>query len=322
MTKQKLAIISGVSGQDGSYLSELLLQKGYKVVGLKRRTSLINTDRIDHLLDNPNFSLVYWDVHDTTRYFALIKEYQPDEIYNLAAQSHVKVSFIVPEETFLNASTSTLRWLEAIKTLKPDTKFYQASSSELYGDEPCPLTGFDENSKMSPASPYAIGKLAAHHLVRNYRISYGLFACSGILFNHTSPRRGENFVCRKIVDGVKAIRDGKQKELFLGNLDAVRDFSHSQDCVEMMFLMMQQDKPDDFVIGSGETISIRDFCATAFDLASLNWEDYVRIDPKFFRPHEVPFLKANTLKAQKQLGWKPKFSIEEIIKDLYEGNSK
>ena len=257
---QKTAIISGVCGQDGSYLAEFLLSKGYTVVGLKRRTSLINTARVDHLFpSNPNFILEYHDLSDASSTWRLISKYQPDEFYNLAAQSHVKVSFDVPEDTIHGITIGTLHILEAIRSLVPNCRFYQASSSEMYGDAPCPETGYTETSRMTPASPYACAKLFAHNLVRNYRHSYGIHGSCGILFNHESERRGETFVTRKITTAAARIKLGLQENIALGNLDAYRDWGYAGDYVKAMWMMLQQDEPDDYVIATRKTTTVRDF---------------------------------------------------------------
>lgn len=315
----KTALITGVTGQDGSYLSELLLSKGYKVVGIKRRTSLINTERIDQSYTNPNFVLEYGSLHDAACFWKLLTKHAPDEIYNLAAQSHVRVSFEVPEETVDSIAMGTLRLMNAYKEVCPNAKFYQASSSEMYGDNP--RTPFDENSRMTPASPYACAKLFSHNLVRNYREAYNLHASSGILFNHESPRRGETFVTRKITMAAARIKLGMQKELRLGNLDAKRDWGFAGDYVEAMWKMLQQDSPDDYVVATGRARTVREFLEYVFRYAQLgNYEDYICIDPRYFRPHEVPFLVGNPSKAKKNLGWEPRVSFEELAKLMYESD--
>ena len=319
----KTAIITGVTGQDGSYLSELLLSKGYRVVGLKRRTSLINTDRVDLFYDNPNFVLEYWDLNDVGSLYRLINQYEPDEIYNLAAQSHVRVSFDIPEHTVDGVALGTLRILEAIRNINRDIKFYQASSSEMYGDAPCPKTGYTEKSKMPPASPYACAKLFSHNLVRNYRESYGLHASSGILFNHESPRRGETFVTRKITQAAARIKLGLQDKLYLGNLNAKRDWGFAGDYVEAMWLMLQADNADDYVIATGRTSTVREFLHHVFEYAGLgDYDKYVEINPKYLRPHEVPYLLGNSTKAKKQLGWQPRVSFESLAQTMYESDLK
>lgn len=318
---KKVAMISGVCGQDGSYLAELLLKKGYIVIGLKRRTSLINTDRIDHLFpveSNRSFILEYHDLNDSISTWRLINKYKPDEVYNLAAQSHVRVSFDVPEDTINGITIGTLHFLEAIRNIAPHCKFYQASSSEMFGDAPCPETGYTEHSTMTPASPYACAKLFAHNLVRNYRHSYGLRASSGILFNHESPRRGETFVTRKITIAAAKIKLGLQRKMFLGNMDAYRDWGFAGDYVEAMWRMLQQKEADDYVISTGTTTSVRDFLNKVFDIAGLGDPmKYVEIDPRLYRPHEVPYLLGDSSKAQKILGWKPKTDIDSLAEMMY-----
>lgn len=318
LNKQKIAIISGITGQDGSYLAEILLKKGYKVIGLKRRTSLICTDRIDHLFNNPNLKLEYWNLLDANSTWKLINKYKPDEFYNLAALSHVRVSFDNPEETMNGILLGTLRVLEAIRELSPHTKFYQASTSEIYGNAECPKTGYTEESKMNPVSPYAIAKHAAYQLVKTYRESYNIFTCNGILFNHESKRRGETFVSRKITLAAAKIAHNRQNSIELGNLDAYRDWGHAKDYMEMAYKMLQQNEPDDYVVATGQTRTIRDMLNFVFDYANLgDYTNYVKINPKYFRPNEVPYLLGNSLKAQTKLSWKPKISFEEMLKEMY-----
>ena len=312
----KTAIITGITGQDGSYLAELLLNKGYRVVGLKRRTSLICTARIDGVYSHPNFELRYFDLNDVGSMWRLLTEYTPDEIYNLAAQSHVRVSFEVPENTVDGIAMGTLRLLEAVRSITPGARFYQASSSEMYGDNP--KFPQDENTALMPASPYACAKVFAHNLVRNYRESYGLHASSGILFNHESPRRGETFVTRKITLAAARIKLGLQDKLLLGNLDAKRDWGFAGDYVEAMWLMLQQDNPDDYVIATGETHTVREFLHTVFDIAGLNTKKHVRIDQRLFRPHEVPVLLGSSTKARQELNWTPKVNFQQLAKMMYE----
>ena len=315
----KTALITGVTGQDGSYLAELLLAKGYKVVGVKRRTSLISTERIDKSYTNPNFILEYGSLHDAGCFWKLLIKHKPDEIYNLAAQSHVRVSFEVPEETVDSVAMGTLRLLNACKEVCPTARFYQASSSEMYGDNPD--IPFNEDSLMTPASPYACAKLFSHNLVRNYREAYGLHASSGILFNHESPRRGETFVTRKITMAAARIKRGLQKELRLGNLDAKRDWGFAGDYVEAMWLMLQQEKPDDYVVATGKAYSVREFLDCVFKHSGLgNYEDYVTIDPRYFRPHEVPYLLGDCSKAKNVLGWEPKVSFEGLAQMMYDAD--
>ncbi|KAG1649169.1 GDP-mannose 4,6 dehydratase 1 [Nymphon striatum] len=303
-----IAFITGVSGQDGSYLAELLLSKGYEVHGLIRRSSSINTHRLDGIYEDPltketNFHLHYGDLADSSGLARLIREIQPDEVYNLAAQSHVKVSFEMPEFTVDVTGTGVLRLLEAVRMNSSTTRFYQASSSEMFGATPPPQ---NEHTPFHPRSPYSCAKLLAHSLCVNYRESYDMYAVSGILFNHESPRRGETFVTRKISRAVAMIQAGKQEALYLGNLDAKRDWGFAGDYVEAMWLMLQQDEPKDYVIGIGEAHSVRDFCEAAFSHVGLNWQDYVRYDARYERPAEVDFLLSDASKAREELGWEPK----------------
>lgn len=312
----KTAFITGVTGQDGSYLSELLLSKGYRVVGLKRRTSLLSTDRIDKFYKHPNFVLEYFELDDPSCMYRLLSKYKPDEVYNLAAQSHVRVSFDIPQSTINTIVMGTLNLLEAVRTICPNAKFYQASSSEMFGDNP--NWPYDEESRFTPASPYANAKVFAHNLMRNYRMSYNTFACSGILFNHESPRRGETFVTRKITMAAARIKLGLQDKLYLGNLDAVRDWGYAGDYVEAMWLMLQQDKADDYVIATGKCYSVKDFLSLVFEHAKLNVNKYVEIDQRLFRPHEVPYLLGNATKAKTVLNWQPKTDLSTLAKIMYE----
>jgi GDPmannose 4,6-dehydratase len=317
----KTALITGVTGQDGSYLAELLLKKGYQVVGLKRRTSTICTERVDHIFNNPNFNLRYFNLNDPGSFWKLILEYRPDEIYNLGAQSHVKVSFETPEETAQSVALGTLRLLEAVKTIDPtgnQIRVYQASSSEMYGDNP--NYPFTEQSRFMPASPYACAKVFAHNLVRNYRESYRIHASSGILFNHESPRRGETFVTRKITTAAAKIKMGLQDKLFLGNLEAKRDWGFAGDYVEAMWLMLQQDIPDDYVIATGETHSVKEFLDCVFDHAGLSVDKHVEIDSRLFRPQEVPYLLGDSIKAKRALKWEPKIKFEKLAKMMYDAD--
>ncbi len=316
----KTALVTGVTGQDGSYLSELLLDKGYKVVGLKRRTSTICTERINHIFNHPNFSMRYFELNDSGCMWRLLSEYKPDEIYNLAAQSHVRVSFEVPETTTDTIAMGTLRLLEAARHVVPEVRFYQASSSEMYGDNP--ISPQNESTAFQPASPYACAKVYAHHLVRNYRESYGLHASSGILFNHESPRRGETFVTRKITMAAARIKLGLQDKLYLGNLDAKRDWGFAGDYTRAMWLMLQQNHPDDYVIATGETHTVREFLEEVFRLAGLDIEKHVRIDERLFRPHEVPLLLGDAAKAKLSLGWEPKIKFKELAKLMFEEDYK
>jgi len=314
----KTALVTGITGQDGSYLAELLLSKGYKVVGVKRRTSLITTDRIDHIYNHPNFKMVYGNMHDATSLYRIVEEHKPDEVYNIAAQSHVRVSFEVPEETTDSVALGTLRLLEACRLLVPNAKYYQASSSEMYGDNP--NVPQNEDTRMTPASPYACAKLFGHNLVRNYRIGYGMHASSGILFNHESPRRGETFVTRKITLAAARIKLGLQDKLYLGNLDAKRDWGFAGDYVKAMWLMLQQDEPGDYVIATGETHTVREFLQVVFDHAGLSVKKHVGFDERFMRPHEVPVLLGDSSRAKKILGWEPAVKFNELAKMMYEAD--
>jgi len=314
----KTALITGVTGQDGSYLAELLLNKGYDVIGVKRRTSTISTGRIDHIFNNPNFELRYGNMIDSGAIYRLLKEYNPDEVYNLAAQSHVRVSFETPEETANIVAMGTLKLLEAIVNFNRDIKFYQASSSEMFGDNP--ETPQNELTRLMPASPYACSKVFAHNLIRNYRESYKLHASSGILFNHESPRRGETFVTRKITLAAARIKLGLQDTLRLGNLDAKRDWGFAGDYVEAMWLMLQQEKPDDYVIATGETHSVKEFLNFVFEHAGLDVEKHVQIDKRLFRPHEVPLLLGDPTKAKEKLGWEPDITFSGLAKMMYEAD--
>ena len=314
----KTAVITGATGQDGSYLAELLLSKRYKVIGVKRRTSVLNTANVDHLYNDSNFKLVYGNMNDVGSMYRILSEYHPDEVYNLAAQSHVRTSFDVPEETVDAVAMGTMRLLEAVRNVTPSARFYQASSSEMFGDNNEELK--NEETRMTPASPYAAAKLFAHNLVRNYRVGYGMHASCGILFNHESPRRGETFVTRKITRAVAKIKLGKQDVLKLGNLDAYRDWGFAGDYVEAMWLMLQHKAPDDYVIATGETHTVKEFVEMVFDLANLDYKKYVQIDPRLYRPHEVPHLLGDSSKAQKVLGWKPKHTFTDLVKMMYESD--
>ena len=316
----KTALVTGITGQDGSYLAELLLSKGYRVIGIKRRTSLISTDRIDHLLDNKNFILEYGNLIDSGNIHRLLMRFQPDQIYNLAAQSHVRVSFETPEETAEFVAMGTLRLLEAARNIIPNVRIYQASSSEMFGDNP--ETPQSEDTRLMPASPYACSKVFAHNLCRNYRESYGMYISSGILFNHESPRRGETFVTRKITIAAARIKMGLQDKLYLGNLDAMRDWGYAKDYVEAMWLMLQQAEPDDFVIATGETHTVREFLEEVFSIAGLSIEEHVDIDPRLFRPHEVPLLLGDPNKAHRKLKWVPKTKFKELARIMYEEDLK
>ena len=321
----KKALITGITGQDGSYLAELLLAKGYEVHGVIRRSSSFNTGRIDHIYQDPHVDgarliLHYGDLADAVQMVKLLYELQPDEIYNLGAQSHVKVSFDIPEYTGDVDGLGTLRILEAIREsgLMKKTRFYQASSSEMFGKvQEVPQT---EQTPFWPRSPYGCAKVYAHWLTVNYRESYGLHASSGILFNHESPRRGETFVTRKITRAATRIKLGLQDKLHLGNLDAKRDWGFAGEYVEMMWLMLQQEQPDDYVIATNETHSVREFCQEAFALLGLDWEAYVMHDARYERPAEVELLIGNPAKAKKQLGWEPKVKFKELVKIMTEAD--
>lgn len=313
----KTALISGITGQDGSFLTELLLEKGYNVYGIIRRSSSFNTDRIDHLYQDPHeegtrLRLLYGDLNDSSSLNTILKQVQPDEIYNLGAQSHVRVSFDIPEYTGEVTGLGTVRFLEAIREIGIKPKFYQASSSELYGKvAESPQT---ETTPFHPRSPYACAKAYAYHITVNYRESYGMFACNGILFNHESERRGETFVSRKITRAATRIKLGLQDKLYMGNLDARRDWGYARDYVEAMWLMMNVDEADDYVVATGETHSVREFIEKAFGYLDLDWEQYVEIDPRYFRPAEVDLLLGDATKAREKLGWEPKVSFEGLVR--------
>ena len=317
----KKALITGVTGQDGAYISELLLNKGYEVHGIKRRTSLINTQRVDHLyhdphIDGKNFTLHYGDLTDSTNIIRLIQQIQPDEIYNLGAMSHVHVSFDEPEYVANTDGIGTLRLLEAIRILKLEqkTRIYQASTSELYGKvQEIPQS---EKTPFYPRSPYAVAKMYAYWITVNYREAYNMFACNGILFNHESPLRGETFVSRKITRGISEVLLGLKKKIYLGNLNAKRDWGHAKDYVYGMFLMLQQSTPDDFVLATGVGHSVRDFCRIAFSEFGLDYSKYVVQNSKFFRPNELNYLVGNSSKANTILKWTPRISFESLIKDM------
>ena len=305
----KKALISGITGQDGSYLAELLLEKGYEVHGIIRRSSSFNTGRIDHIFEQ--LQLHYGDLTDSTSLGGVVSKTQFDEIYNLGAQSHVRVSFDVPEYTADVDAVGTLRLLESIRTHCPAARFYQASSSELFGK--VLETPQKETTPFWPRSPYGCAKAYAYYITKNYRESYGMHASNGILFNHESERRGETFVTRKITKAAARIATGQQSELLLGNLDAKRDWGHAKDYVEAMWLMLQQRDPDDYIIATGETHTIRELLDVAFRYLHLDWKNYVGIDPKYFRPTEVEILQGDASKAKRNLGWTPKIGFEELI---------
>lgn len=319
----KKALITGITGQDGSYLAELLLEKGYEVHGIIRRASTFNTGRIDHLYKDPHINgvrlfLHYGDIADSTNLIKLLYRIQPEEVYHLAAQSHVRVSFDIPEYTGDVTALSTIRILEAIRETGVKSKFYQASSSEMFGKaQELPQS---ETTYFYPRSPYGAAKLYAHWITVNYRESYGLFASSGILFNHESPRRGETFVTRKITRAVAHIKAGLQEKLFLGNLDAKRDWGYAREYVEAMWLMLQQDQPDDYVIATGETHSVKEFLEEAFSYVDLDWRKYVELDPKYLRPAEVDLLIGDASKAKRVLGWEPTVTFKQLVRLMVEAD--
>ena len=316
------ALITGVTGQDGSYLAELLIAKGYEVHGLRRRSSTFGTERIEHLIfgDQPKLHLHYGDLADGNGLMRLLREIRPHEVYNLAAQSHVRVSFDQPTYTADVTAVGTLRLLEAIRDVQDDTgdqiRFYQASSSEMFGK--VVETPQKETTPFYPRSPYGVAKVYSHWITINYRESYGMHASCGILFNHESPRRGETFVTRKITRAATRIKLGLQEKLYLGNLDAKRDWGFAGDYVEAMWLMLQQEQPDDYVVATNELYSVRDFCEKTFGQLGLNYEDYVEIDPRYYRPAEVDLLLGDSTKARKQLGWKPRTSFDELVTMMVE----
>lgn len=321
MNKTKKALITGITGQDGSYLAELLLEKGYEVHGIIRRSSSFNTGRIEHLyqdfhVNDARVFLHYGDLADSSALSRLLEKIQPDEIYNLAAQSHVRVSFDIPEYTADVVALGTIRILDAIKETEIKTKFYQASTSELYGK--VVETPQTEKTPFYPRSPYACAKLYSYWITINYRESYDMYACNGILFNHESPRRGETFVTKKITHAIARILKKEQDKLYLGNLDAKRDWGYAKDYVEAMWLMLQQDKAEDYVIATGETHSVREFLDEAFGLVGLDWKKYVEIDSRYYRPAEVDLLLGNPAKAKEKLGWKPKTTFKELVKIMLE----
>lgn len=328
MTTKK-AIITGITGQDGSYLSELLLEKGYEVHGIIRRTSTFNTDRIDHIYQDPHnpeatLFLHYGDLTDGTTLRRILEEVEPTEIYNLGAQSHVRVSFDAPEYTVDTVAMGTLRLLEALRDYRRRTsnniRFYQAGSSEMFGKvQEVPQK---ETTPFYPRSPYSCAKVYAHWQTINYRESYDMFACNGILFNHESPRRGETFVTRKITRALARIIAGQQKKLYLGNLDAKRDWGYAKDYVKAMWLMLQQEAPDDYVVATGETYSIREFLDIAFGYVNMNWQDYVEFDERYLRPAEVDLLVGDPSKAKEKLGWEPSVTFNELVHLMVEADMR
>ncbi len=321
--KPTRVLLTGITGQDGSYLAELLLAKGYEVYGVIRRASTFNTDRIEHLYADPHepdtrLRLVYGDLTDASSLNRIMRTIAPDEIYNLGAQSHVRVSFDIPEYTADVTALGTIRLLEAIRETGITPRFYQASSSELFGNTT--EVPQHERTRFHPRSPYAAAKAFAYYTTVNYREAYGLYACNGILFNHESPRRGETFVTRKITRAVANIKHGRQRELFLGNLDARRDWGYAGDYVEAMWLMLQQPEPEDYVIATGETHSVRKFLDEAFGYVGLDWRDYVRIDPRYLRPTEVDVLQGDATKARERMGWKPRVSFSQLVKMMVDAD--
>jgi len=323
MNMAKKALITGITGQDGSYLTELLLSKGYEVYGIVRRASTFNTQRLDHVYQDPHESgtrlhLIFGDLTDTSTVYNVMTQVKPDEVYNLGAQSHVRVSFDIPEYTGNSVGLGTVRVLEAIHRLGLKTRYYQAGSSEMFGKIQEKLQ--NETTPFYPRSPYSVAKVYAHWMTVNYRESYKMFACNGILFNHESPRRGETFVTRKITRAVAHIQAGLQKELYMGNLDAKRDWGYAKEYVEAMWLMLQQDKPDDYVIATGETHSVREFLEEAFQYAGLDYKKYVKFDPRYLRPAEVDILIGDASKAKKKLGWAPKTTFKDLVKIMVDAD--
>jgi GDPmannose 4,6-dehydratase len=322
----KRALITGITGQDGSYLTELLLEKGYQVSGLVRRSSSISRPRIDHLPhqvsgeENSPLQLIYGDMNDSISLARIIRDVQPDEVYNLAGQSHVRVSFEMPEHTASIDGLGPLRLLEAIREAKPDAKFYQASTSELFGNSD--ISPQNETTPFRPRSPYAVSKLFAYWMTVNYREAYDIYAVNGILFNHESPRRGENFVTRKITLGAARIKLGLQDKLTLGNLDAKRDWGYARDYMEAAWLMLQQEKPDDYVVATGEAHSVREFLDEAFSYLDLNWKRYVDTDPRYLRPTEVNSVLGDASKARSILNWRPRTSFRELVRMMIDADLK
>ena len=320
----KTALITGITGQDGSYLAELLLSKGYEVHGIIRRSSTFNTSRIDHIYVDPHdpnakFFLHYGDLSDSEQISNIIYNIKPEEVYHLGAQSHVRVSFDSPEYTGNVTALGTTRLLETIRRSGNEVKFYQASSSEMFGDSPPPQ---DEETPFRPRSPYACAKVYAHWMTKNYREGYNMFACNGILFNHESPRRGETFVTRKITRGIASILGKKEKYLYLGNLDAKRDWGYAPEYVECMWRMLQYEHPEDFVVGTGEAHSVREFLEESFSYAGLDVEEHVKIDPRYFRPTEVEELVSDPAKARKKLNWNPKIKFSDLVKIMVDADMR
>jgi len=320
MAERKCAIITGATGQDASYLADLLLEKNYKVVGISRRRSGGGDWRIKHLYDHPDYIYEQGDITDSGSITRIVRKYQPDEFYNLAAQSHVGISFKEPYHTGMVTGLGVAVCLEALRNEKPDTRFYQASSSEMFGK--VKETPQREDTPFYPRSPYGVAKVYGYWLTRNYRDSYNMFAANGILFNHESPRRGLEFVTRKITDGIAQIYTGHSDKLSLGNLDSKRDWGHAKDYMEAAWLMLQQDAPDDFVISTGATHSIRDLLDAAFEYVGLDWTEYVVQDPRFMRPAEVDLLLGDSTKAKEVLGWKPHYDFKSLVEDMVDADLK
>lgn len=309
----KTACITGITGQTGSYLAEILLEKGYRVYGLKRRSSSINTERIDHIFNNPNLKLLYGDLSDYSSIVNFLSEAKPDLFFNLGAQSHVKVSFDMPEYTLDIASTGVLRCLEAIRRHSPETRFLTSSSSEMFGSSPPPQS---EMTPFCPRSPYAVGKVAGYYATINYREAYNLFAVNSICFNMESPRRGETFVTKKITKAATRIKEGLQSKLYLGNIAAKRDWHHARDAANAMYMILTADEPDDYVVATGEMHSVQEFLEIVFEKLGMNWKDYVEIDPKYFRPSEVDALCGDSSKIRNKLGWKPEYSFDLLVEEM------
>jgi len=321
----KKALITGITGQDGSYLADFLLEKGYEVHGIIRKASTFHTEKIDHLFQDPHVNnksiiLYYGDLSDTGNIEKLVNKIKPNEIYHLGAMSHVKVSFDMPEYTANISALGTLRILEAIKNSELPIKFYNAASSEMFGNAAPPQ---NENTPFKPRSPYAVSKVFSYNITKMYREAYGIFACNGILFNHESERRGETFVTRKITRGIARIKAGMDKKIYLGNLDAKRDWGYAPEYIEIMYKMLQQNEPDDYVVGSGETHSVKEFLIEAFNYAGLgDWKNYIEVDPRYFRPAEVKVLVADTRKAKEKLDWKPRVKFKDLVKIMVEADLK
>jgi GDPmannose 4,6-dehydratase len=309
----KSAVITGITGQTGSYLADLLLEKDYKVYGLKRRSSSFNTDRIDHLFDNPNLKLIYGDLSDYSSIVNLVSDVKPDMFFNMAAQSHVRVSFDIPEYTVDVTGTGVIRCLEAIRKYCPQTRYLQASSSEMFGATPPPQ---NETTPFHPRSPYAVAKVSGYYSTINYREAYNLFACNTICFNHESPRRAETFVTRKITRAATRIKLGLQNELYLGNLEAKRDWGHAKDYAKAMIQILESDTPDDYVVSIGEMHSVKEFAELVFSKLGLDYQKYVKFDPKYLRPTEVDALQGDSSKIRNKLGWKPEYTFEMLVDEM------